>query len=136
MDDILLNKAQIIALCLNRIDEEYQSNPDNLLQNQTKQDAIVLNLQRACEAAIDMGTRVIRMKQLGIPQSSRDVFALLEKAGILTNDISLRMQKMVGFRNIAIHDYQALSIEIVQSILDNRLVDFKEFSQSLLTFNA
>lgn len=51
-DDILLNKTQIIHRCIARVREEYASDPANL-ENQTKQDSIVINIQRACEAAID-----------------------------------------------------------------------------------
>jgi len=52
-DDVLLNKASIIERCLHRIEDEYQDDPANLYENVTRQDAIVLNLQRACQAAID-----------------------------------------------------------------------------------
>ena len=51
--DVILNKAQIIERCLRRVKEEYEDSPVNL-QNITKQDSIILNLQRACEAALDM----------------------------------------------------------------------------------
>ena len=50
-DDVSLNKAQIIEKCIQRIHEEYEGKPDNLI-NITRQDSIILNLQRACEAAI------------------------------------------------------------------------------------
>ena len=53
-DDVLLNKASIIERCLKRIDEEYQDSPGNLTDNIERQDSIILNLQRACEASIDM----------------------------------------------------------------------------------
>jgi len=34
---------------------------------------------------------------------------------------------MIGFRNIAIHDYQALNLDIVVNIVLHRLDDFKDF---------
>jgi hypothetical protein len=54
VDDVILNKAASIEQCLQRIEEEYADNEQNLVGNQTKQDAIVLNLQRACETTIDL----------------------------------------------------------------------------------
>ena len=51
-DDALLNKAASIERCLKRIQEEYAGAP--LETSQTRQDALVLNLLRACETAIDM----------------------------------------------------------------------------------
>ncbi|MCC5807835.1 MAG: hypothetical protein JJU00_16030 [Opitutales bacterium] len=48
-DDVYLNKREIIRRCLRRIKDDYQDDPERLT-NFTVQDAIVLNLQRACEA--------------------------------------------------------------------------------------
>jgi uncharacterized protein YutE (UPF0331/DUF86 family) len=66
MDDILINKHQIIKRCVKRINEEYDENPDNL-KNLTKQDSIILNIQRLAEAAIDIAMHLTAELQLGIP---------------------------------------------------------------------
>jgi uncharacterized protein YutE (UPF0331/DUF86 family) len=131
-DDVILNKAASIERCLHRIEEEYAGNEQNLVGNQTKQDAIVLNLQRACETAIDLAMYVVSQRKLGIPQDSRDAFSLLQTAGILPADLSQRMQRMVGFRNVAIHEYTRLNIEIVHSIIAKQLDDFRIFSSTIV----
>lgn len=82
IDDIILNKTEIIKKCVQRIDEEYKDDPDNL-ENYTKQDSIILNIQRASEAAIDLAMHVITEKSSGIPQTSRDAFDLLEIHGLI-----------------------------------------------------
>ncbi|HLQ76779.1 MAG TPA: DUF86 domain-containing protein [Terriglobia bacterium] len=125
-DDILLNKGQIIRRCLARVREEYGDNPANLA-NPTKQDSIVINIQRACEAAIDLAMHFVALQSLGIPQTSRDAFTLLETAGILSAGTSKQMRAMVGFRNIAIHNYQDLAIEVLQAIIQHHLPDFDRF---------
>ncbi|MDF1759040.1 MAG: DUF86 domain-containing protein [Coxiellaceae bacterium] len=43
------------------------------------------------------------------------------------------MQKMVGFRNIAMHDYQAINLAIAQSVIENRLYDIKTFTKAALS---
>ncbi len=126
IDNIVLNKAEIIKKCIQRINEEYADNPENL-NNYTKQDSIVLNIQRACEAAIDLGMHVIAEKELGIPQVSRDAFDILYSQGIINYDISERLKAMVGFRNIAIHNYQKLSIKIIKAIIEKHLKDLIDF---------
>lgn len=132
MDDILLNKAAIIERCLKRLDSLYPGHEDELENNFDRQDAILLNLQRACEASIDAGMHLVRIQKLGIPQQSKDAFALLEKEKILTPALSRQMQAMVGFRNIAVHEYQSLDMEILRSILEHRLCDFQAFSKVLI----
>lgn len=61
-DDVILNKAATIEQCLCRITDEYGGDRRNLFDHQTKQEAIVLNLQRACEASIALAIRVDRRK--------------------------------------------------------------------------
>ena len=131
-DDVILNKAASIERCLQRILEEYAGDNQNLIANQTKQDAIVLNLQRACETAIDLAMYVVNQRRLGAPQESRDAFALLQTAGILPPDLATRMQRMVGFRNIAVHEYTRLNLDVVQSIITKQLDDFQAFSSTIV----
>jgi uncharacterized protein YutE (UPF0331/DUF86 family) len=131
-EDVLLAKAAIIERCLQRIDEEYRGHETELETNFTRQDAIVLNLQRACEAAIDGAMRIVRSGRLGVPQESREAFAMLEVAGIVTPALSVAMQRMVGFRNIAVHNYRKLSMEILRSILQDRLEDLRSFARLMI----
>lgn len=133
MDDVLLNKASNIERCIKRIEEDYFNSKNDFETNFTKQDAVILNLLRACESAIDMGNRVIRLKSLGLPQTSRDVFVLLENAKIIDPGLSRSMQAMVGFRNIAIHNYTTLNIVVVKSIVDNNLKELLNLSKMLLS---
>ena len=131
-DDVLLNKAASIERCLKRIDEEYRGHEREFETNQTRQDALILNLLRACETAIDAAMHLVRVRKLGLPQESRDAFKLLGKAGVLTDDLSGKLQKMVGFRNVAVHNYADLDLNIVRSIVEQRLGDFREFARLLI----
>ena len=131
-DDVLLNKASAIERAVRRAREEYGADDGNLMANQTRQDAIMLNLQRACENSIDAAMHLVRVHRLGIPQETRDAFNLLEAAGRLTPSLAGRLKKMVGFRNVAVHDYQKLNLDIVRRILVEHLDDFLEFTRVLL----
>lgn len=131
-DDVLLNKAAGIERAVARAREEYAGDDANLLGNQTKQDAILLNLQRACESTIDAAMHLVRIHRLGIPQETREAFDLLEGAGVIDASLATRLRRMVGFRNVAVHDYQRLNLEIVKVILAERLDDFLEFSRVLI----
>lgn len=131
-DDVLLNKAETIKRCLQRIHDECESTKD--FENDISvQDAVTLNLLRACEATIDMGAHFIKLKKLGLPQYTRDVFVFLEEAKIISSELSKHMQSMVGFRNLAIHDYQKISLSVLDYILKNRLSDFKEFIHAMFS---
>lgn len=131
-DDVLLNKVAVIERCLARIREEYLNHEAELTTNFTRQDSIILNLLRTCEATIDIAMHLVRVNRLGIPQDSRDAFSLLDQAGLIPSDLSLRLQAMVGFRNIAVHDYQKMNMDIIRSVLSERLIDFEKYCQYLL----
>lgn len=130
--DVLLNKVAIIERCLARIDEEYQGHEVELETDFTRQDSIILNLQRACEAAIDAAMHLVRIKKLGLPQDSREAFDFLLAAGIIDPTLCERLKAMVGFRNVAVHDYRKLNLDVVRHILENRLGDFSAFGRVLL----
>lgn len=130
--DVLSNKVDTIERGLGRIAAEYQGHQDEFETNFTRQDAIILNLQRACEAAIDAAMHLVRIRRLGVPQESRDAFDLLKEAGVITAPLCDRLKAMVGFRNIAVHDYRKLNLEVVRSILEHRLGDFQEFGRVVL----
>jgi len=136
MDDVVLNKAAIIERCVRRIREEHAGDDRRLTEDITRQDSIVLNLQRACEAAIDLAMHLVRVHHLGIPQESHDAFRMLSAAGKLPAPLADRLVRMVGFRNVAVHDYQRLNLEIVKSIIAKHLDDLLGFGELVVKASA
>ena len=130
-DDIIINKIETIKKCMKRINEEYENKTSNLT-NSTKQDSIILNIQRLCEAGIELGVHIIRINKYGIPQSSQEIFQILEKNNIISKELSKNLQRIVGFRNIVIHDYQAINLEILQKIIENNLDDILELAREII----
>lgn len=122
--------------CVGRAREEYLRGPDTFATDFTRQDAATLNIQRACEAALDMGQHLVRRERLGVPQSARDVFTLLARARWIDPALADALKRMVGFRNIAMHDYQALQLPITVSIIQNHLEEFLQYSKALLLKDA
>ena len=135
-DDVLINKAATIERCVARAREEYARDPATFATDFTRQDSTVLNIQRACEAALDMGQHLIRRERLGVPQSARDVFTLLAQGSWIEAALADILKRMVGFRNIAVHDYQALQLPITVAIIERHLDDFLAYSRALILRDA
>jgi uncharacterized protein YutE (UPF0331/DUF86 family) len=131
--DIMISKTGSIQRCLNRIKDVTCLEPASL-EDQDKQDIFILNLQRAIQACIDLAAHVVASEGLGVPDTVKENFSLLNKKGIITTDLASRMGKMTGFRNIAIHDYQDLDLEILKSILAKNLRDLEEFYVEVLGY--
>ena len=113
-DDICLNKGAIMERSIRRMREEFAHDPT--LRNFTHIDALILNLERACQAAIDLAMHLVARDHRGMPQSSSDAFRLLAQAKVISEDCCRAMMAMTGFRNIAIHEYQALDLTILKRI--------------------
>lgn len=129
VDDISLNKGAIIERCIRRIHQEYEA--DRTLENYTHFDALTLNMERACQAAIDLAMHVVAMEHLGVPQTSADAFGLLRKAGKLDDKRAKAMQGMTGFRNVAVHEYQELDHAVVRWIAERGVQDLVDFCRAM-----
>jgi uncharacterized protein YutE (UPF0331/DUF86 family) len=132
VDDVVLNKIATIERCVARVQEEYGASAETFATNFSRQDAAILNIQRACEAALDVGQHLIRRDKLGIVQSSRDVFEALKIAGYIDEPTANAMKKMIGFRNIAVHDYQRLQTEITIAVITKHLHEFDVFAKQII----
>lgn len=128
---VIINKYESIQKCIKRIEEEYEGNIENLYDYR-RLDPIVLNIQRACEIAIDIAMYIISNRKLGVPQTKKEAFIKLEENNLISKDISTNMQKMIGFRNIAIHDYKQIDEEILADVIENHLIDLTNFAKQIL----
>lgn len=111
-----------------RAREEFAAAGESFATDFTRQDDALLNILRACETAIDLPNVLIRERRLGLPQSSRESFELLVRANIIDQDLGDRLRRMVGFRNVVVHEYRALDPAIVAAILEHDLDDLLTYS--------
>jgi len=118
---------------LKRIKETTDLDPESL-DNIDKQDIFVLNVQRAVQAAIDLATHIVASEGLGLPDTIKDNFHLLYEGKIIHKELSGKMEGMVGFRNIAVHNYEPLNEGILKSILGKHLADLEELYTTVLDY--
>jgi uncharacterized protein YutE (UPF0331/DUF86 family) len=131
--DVVLAKVVAIQRCLRRIKDVTGFDPARL-DDLDVQDIFVLNLQRAIQSSLDLATHIIASEGLGISDTVRGTFILLANAKIITKTFSKKMQSMVGFKNIAIHEYQALDVNILKAILTKHLKDLEQFYTIILNY--
>ena len=125
----ILGKVAIIDECLRRIDEVRGREG---LERRDVEEIVILNLQRAIQAGIDVATHVIATEGLGLPDSLADAFSRLGKAGILNEALADRLKRMVGFRNVVVHAYEAVDPDVVEAIVESRLVDLRDLSREII----
>ncbi|WP_127471247.1 type VII toxin-antitoxin system HepT family RNase toxin [Thiomicrorhabdus aquaedulcis] len=137
MNDVLLNKKVSIERCIRQIKTYYALNTGCAFKDDfLKQDAIAINLQRIAELAIDMAAYTIKKYKWGLPKDSRNHFQILEIHQVISPELSQKLQNMVGFRNVLVHEYQTLDIQLMQDVIENRLHDLIDYTANVLESNV
>ncbi len=121
--DIIFSKINIIKNCLTAIEKAslQEKDPDFQLA------LFEINLQRAIQACIDIANVIISKEGLGLPNTYRHSFEILFKSSVIDSAISQQLIKMVGFRNISVHDYEVINPEIVKNIVTHQLKDLENY---------
>ena len=130
-DDVLAQKITSIQRCVARAREELERVGENFRTQYSAQDAALLNVVRACDSAIDLANMSIRQRRLGIPGETRESFQILVREQLLEHALGDRMKKMVGFRNLAVHQYRELNLDIVIAVISKGLDDLLAFAAAM-----
>ncbi len=125
-DAVIETKAGIIERCIAQIHLYYRGHEDDFRADQMRQDAVVINITRACEAAIDIAQRVALLRKLGPATGSADRFRDLTRAHLIDRDLSERLAAMTSFRNLATHQYQKLRVDVVEAIAQGGVEDLRK----------
>jgi len=133
MNDIVLNKKENIERCIKQIRGYYALPSDVPFEKDyLKQDAIAANLQRACEQCIALANHTIKVKKLGLPKESKQSFRLLAQNAIIPPDLAANLENMVGFRNVLVHQYQDLDIQLMVDVVEHHLPDLIDFTNFII----
>lgn len=129
--DVVAAKIAVIDRCLARV-AEVRGERRAQLSPVDVDDITALNLQRAVQAGIDLATHVVATEGYGLPDSTAGTFDLLVEHGVIGRDLADRLRRMVGFRNIAIHDYKTIDPAILESIVQHHLGDLRDLARAVV----
>lgn len=129
---VVEKKIESLRKCLLRVEQRCPGSVGALLRDIDAQDVLVLNLSRAVQLCVDISLHVLSSRDLPVPETMGQAFAELSSAGIIDDDLAEKMRKAVGFRNVAVHNYDEINWAIVYSIAQGRLVDFRQFVSRIL----
>jgi uncharacterized protein YutE (UPF0331/DUF86 family) len=129
--ETVLAKLALIERCLSRITEVRGARRAGLLPIDVEE-ITLLNLQKAVQAVIDLATHVVAAEGYGMPDSQASVFTLLENHGLIEPELAGRLRKMVGFRNIMVHEYETVDPAIVEAIAEHHLGDLRAFGSRVV----
>ena len=133
---IIAAKLESLRRCLQRVEDKKPARLQLLVDDEDVQDILVLNLTRAVQFCVDIGSHIISESELTAPKTMGEVFIALEKLGAITPHTCDTLRKSVGFRNIAVHNYDTINWEIVFAICNRSLADFSAFAKEIDVFSS
>lgn len=107
--------------------EEFVNNPEHY-------GSVERFLQLALETIADIGNHIISDLELGEVSWHRDIPAILAEKGHITREMEEKWIRMIGFRNILVHDYLDIDRRTVYDVLQNNLKDFEKIKKSFAEF--
>jgi len=127
--EVIEQKLASLQRCLQRVQAALPADVQDLEADFDKQDIVSLNLSRAVQLTVDMGAHLLSQQASASPATMGQTFDLLAQQGVLDPVLANRLKKSVGFRNIAVHNYDRINWAIVHSIVKSHLGDFSEFAR-------
>jgi uncharacterized protein YutE (UPF0331/DUF86 family) len=131
---LMMQKLESLRRCLNRVEEKCPADVQTLQQNLDVQDIVVLNLTRAVQLCVDMATHLIADSEATMPATMGESFKTLHELGIIEKQVAESLRKAVGFRNVAVHNYDVVDWDIVYAICTQHMQDFKIFAKQVSNY--
>jgi len=125
--DLVLAKAGSVKKHLRRIIAKRNTDLESFLKDIDRQESILFNLQMAIQNSIDIAAHIISDEGLGVPGSANEMFYLLEENGYLGGELTEKMVKAVGFRNLIVHEYGKIELEQVFQISQKDIKDLSDY---------
>lgn len=129
--EVLQMKLEALIHCVQRIKSQEITSVDELESNIDKQEIIILNLQRAVQICVDIGNHILLDYETPTPSTMSETFKYLADNKLISSKNAEELSHAVGFRNIAVHQYENLDCKIIYAIITSHLDDFKNFAGAI-----
>ena len=97
------------------------------------QDIVSFNLQLAIQNCIDIAAHIVSEEGIGVPASLSEIFHLLEENDYLSDELTEKMVRAVGFRNLLVHEYGRIDLKQVYRIAREHIEDLNKYLLAILT---
>jgi uncharacterized protein YutE (UPF0331/DUF86 family) len=129
--EVIAQKIESLRRCVERVRQKSPATAAALASDPDAQDILTLNLSRAVQLCVDIGAHLIAAQDKPAPDTMGQTFDVLADMNVISAELTLRMKKAVGFRNIAVHNYEVIDWEITHAIASRHMNDFVEFAAAI-----
>jgi uncharacterized protein YutE (UPF0331/DUF86 family) len=126
---LVLKTLAVIETCASEL--RRLANPAQLESDIKERRFVERTLQVALQAVLDVCSHIVSDERLGEPATNRDLVRLAAANGWVAPDLANTLQRMVGFRNVLVHDYDEVNVDILRAILVKHLGDLEAFARGV-----
>lgn len=107
---------------------------ENFLSNEDYQNMIMHCMLKAIQASIDIGNNIIQLKNFREPSSYKDIFEIMWENKLIGRDLKEELKKLASFRNVLVHLYVSIDLEIVYEVFKTKRKFLEEFAKIVKEF--
>ena len=130
-EDLVAKKLAFIETCLRELRELGRA--DRIAEDLKERRFVEHTLQICIQAALDVASHIASDERLGEPDANVGLFDLLVPAGWLSRETAGFLRLAAGFRNVLVHGYTAVDLQVVRAVLEQRLGDIELFVSEVRT---
>ena len=131
--NLIISKAGVVRKHLRRVEEKCCPDAESFLKDRDLQDIVSFNLQLAIQSCIDIAAHIVSDEGMGVPGSFNEMFYLLEENKYLPSELTEKMVKAAGFRNLLVHEYGKLDLKQVFEIAKHSARDLNEYMAAIFS---
>lgn len=132
LNGVVTSKLRHLEAVLDELASLVPLSLEQLQQNWLIRRAVERNLQISVEVVLDVCHRVLALAGRTPPPTGRATLEAAEHLGLLRSADKYR--PLVGFRNLLVHEYDEVKLEIVLDIVNHRLGVLLDFRNEVLDY--
>ncbi len=130
--DLLFAKISSVKKHLNRVKKQAGITLSEFLNDVDAQDIILFNLQLAIQNCIDIAAHIISEEVMEVAGSTSEMFYYLEENSVIKQQLTEKMIKAVGLRNLIVHEYGNLDMKIVYEASRHDIKDLNDYLKAVV----
>ena len=130
--ELVLRRVAALDIYLGQLAEARQVDAAAYANDWRAQRVLERTLHLTIEVCMDLADHVIADRALPLPGTAAEAFTVLAREKVLDGDLATALARMVGFRNLLVHDYMRLDPRRVLELATTGVTDIERFRERIL----
>ena len=129
--DLIRARCAEIEESVSRLEKFRSLSLDAFLSDRDALDVASYRLLIAIEASLALCYHVSAKRMRKVPEEYAACFGLLSEAGLLSEDLTKRLQQMARLRNLLVHVYWKIDYSRLYTVIRDDLGDLRAFAAAM-----